>query len=45
VVDPKVLPFTPTVMAQAGQNYHFQAWFREGGGSSNFTDAVSVTFQ
>ncbi len=45
VVDPDVLPFTPTVAAQSGQTYHFQAWFRENGGTSNFTDGVSVTFQ
>lgn len=45
VLDPAMLPFTPTVAAQSGQSYNFQAWFRESGGTSNFTDAVTVTFQ
>ena len=38
-------PFNP-VVAQPGQTWHFQAWHRDAnpGLTSNFTDAVSVTF-
>ncbi|MEZ5975630.1 MAG: hypothetical protein R3E96_12555, partial [Planctomycetota bacterium] len=28
----------------AGQTWHFQAWFREAAGASNFTNGLSVTF-
>ncbi len=33
--------------AQAGQTWHFQAWFREpgGAGNSNLTNAVAITLQ
>jgi len=39
-------PFN-TVVAQPGQTWHFQAWHRDvnPGQTSNFTDAVSVTFR
>ncbi|MEM6569478.1 MAG: hypothetical protein AAF957_13780 [Planctomycetota bacterium] len=41
---------TPTglVAVQAGETWNFQAWFRDslgGSATSNFTDAVSVTFR
>ena len=29
---------------QAGETWHFQMWYRDGGGQSNFTDGVSVDF-
>jgi len=29
---------------QAGDTYHFQLWHREGGGSSNFSNGMSITF-
>lgn len=40
---PAPLPST----VQAGDTYHFQAWYRDffGGPTSNFTDGVRVTFQ
>ena len=44
------LPDTPTptgpTSIMAGQTWHFQAWFRDntGGPSSNFSEAVEVTF-
>ena len=44
VVDTNALPLNPSAPAVTGQTYHFQAWFRENGGTSNFTDATSVTF-
>ena len=37
-----------TVMVQPGDTWHFQAWHRDASGgqtTSNFTDAVAVTFQ
>jgi len=43
VVDTAHLPFNPPKAILAGETWHFQAWFRDGG-SSNFTDAVTVTF-
>ena len=39
---------TGGVMAQVGQTWHFQAWFRDsilGTATSNFTDGVAVTFR
>lgn len=46
------LPIDPTairsnmgnVVGTSGTTYNFQAWHRENGGSSNFTNAVSLTF-
>ncbi len=32
------------VVGMSGQTYNFQAWYRENGGVSNFTNAVSLTF-
>ncbi|MBL4770873.1 MAG: hypothetical protein JKY61_06965 [Planctomycetes bacterium] len=32
------------LVATAGQTWNFQAWHRENGGSSNFTNAVSLRF-
>ena len=48
VVDLTALP-TPNapflVAAQAGETWNFQAWFRDVGNTSNFTDGVSVMLQ
>lgn len=43
VVDTGALPVNPVQGVVAGETWHFQAWFRDGS-TSNFTDAVSVTF-
>ncbi|MCP5024129.1 MAG: hypothetical protein GY930_20470 [bacterium] len=32
------------VVGMSGETYNFQAWYRENGGFSNFTNAVSLTF-
>jgi hypothetical protein len=42
-VDTLALPGFPPRVAQPGETWTFQAWFRDGA-SSNFSDAVSVTF-
>ncbi|MCP3914626.1 MAG: hypothetical protein GY711_03600 [bacterium] len=42
-IDLTVLPRTPNTSVQPGETWNFQCWFRDGG-SSNFTDAVSVLF-
>ncbi|MCP3916739.1 MAG: hypothetical protein GY711_14380 [bacterium] len=42
-VDLSGLPTSPPVAVQAGETWNFQCWYRDQG-SSNFTDAVSVTF-
>ncbi len=34
-----------SVTAYAGQTFNFQAWHRENGGSSNFTNAVGLRFE
>ncbi|MEZ5973747.1 MAG: hypothetical protein R3E96_02565 [Planctomycetota bacterium] len=34
-----------SVTVAAGQTWNFQAWYRELGGFSNFTDAVSITLE
>jgi hypothetical protein len=37
---------TPTafVPVQPGQTWNFQAWYRDLGGTNNFTDALSIMF-
>ncbi|MGK0220305.1 MAG: hypothetical protein ACI9HE_003816, partial [Planctomycetota bacterium] len=44
-VDLTSLPTNPTQAVLPGQTWNFQAWYRDAGGVSNFTDGVSVTFQ
>ncbi|MCB9907694.1 MAG: hypothetical protein H6830_08260 [Planctomycetes bacterium] len=45
-VDPTALRGpTGNVAAVAGATWNFQAWHRENGGDSNFTDAISVLFE
>lgn len=38
---------TPTgsVSVLAGETWNWQAWFRDVGGTSNFSDGVSIQFQ
>ena len=38
---------TPTafVAVLPGETWNFTAWYRDAGGTNNFTDAVAVTFQ
>jgi hypothetical protein len=45
-VDTNAIPTSPPAQIQPGQTWNFQAWFRDvnPGPTSNFTDAVSVTF-
>ncbi|MEE8148502.1 MAG: hypothetical protein V3T24_12920, partial [Longimicrobiales bacterium] len=46
-------PFTPDILTLpnnlgtvvAGETWNFQGWFRDAGPTSNFTDAVAVTFE
>lgn len=46
VVDLSAVPTSAGVESlQPGDVRHFQAWFRDGGHSSGFTNAVSVTFR
>ena len=42
-VSTSMIPVTPAVAAMPGDTWNFQAWFRDGQ-SSNFTDAVAVSF-
>ncbi len=46
-VDLTSIPQNPPHTVLAGETWNFQAWFRDNnpGKTSNFTDAVSVTFQ
>jgi len=46
-VDLNALPFTPSVPVLPGDTYYFQCWYRDLNPmqTSNFTDAVVVTFQ
>ncbi len=44
-VDLSALPTNPSQPALPGQTWNFQAWFRDTGSISNFTDGLSVTFQ
>ena len=43
-IDRTHLPTPPPRAIQPGETWRFQAWYRDGG-SSNFSDAVAVTFQ
>ena len=46
MIDPEALRHPGgSVAAMAGQTWNFQAWHRENGGSSNFTNAISVVFE
>ena len=46
-------PFTPSIIplpnnlgtVMTGETWNFQCWFREVGNTSNFTDALAVTFE
>ena len=44
VLDRTALPVNPARAIAPGETWRFQAWFRDGA-SSNFSDAVAVTFQ
>ena len=44
VINRSALPVNPARAILPGETWRFQAWFRDGA-SSNFTDAVAVTFQ
>ena len=41
---PAVLPTPPGGVVVAGATWHFQLWYRDLGGASNFSDGVSVVF-
>ena len=49
VFDPilSAMPLTPMTGVQPGETWHFQVWYRDRnpGPTSNFTDAVSISFQ
>ncbi len=36
------MPVNPPMPFQPGETWNFQAWYRDTGGTNNFTDAVSV---
>ena len=46
-VDLTAIPVNPTTAVQPGETWNFQCWYRDNnpGPTSNFTDAVSVTFE
>ncbi|MFT5199965.1 MAG: hypothetical protein ACI87O_002639 [Planctomycetota bacterium] len=45
-IDPQALRApNGNVAAQPGETWNFQAWYRENGGDSNFTNAVTVLFE
>ena len=46
-VDLNEIPTSPMTAVQPGDTWNFQAWFRDANpaGTSNFTDAVSITFE
>ena len=45
-VDTSAIPLSPPIGVQPGETWNFQLWFRDKnpGPTSNFTDAVAVTF-
>ncbi len=44
-VDLTSMPVNPTAAVQPGDTWNFQCWYRDLGGTNNFTDGVSITFQ
>lgn len=46
-IDVNQMPVNPVTAAVAGETWRFQAWYRDNnpGTTSNFTDAVEITFQ
>jgi hypothetical protein len=45
-LDPnQIWPVASVGAPVVGETWFFTTWFRDGGGSSNFTDAISLTFQ
>lgn len=44
VVDPTSIPVNPPVAVAPGDTWNFQAWFRDLGPTSNFSDGVAVSF-
>ncbi|MCP3918870.1 MAG: hypothetical protein GY711_25260 [bacterium] len=44
-VDLAGIPVNPPAAAQVGDTWNFQCWYRDVGGTSNFSDALSVTFR
>ncbi len=43
-VDLTQIPLAPPVAVQPGETWNFQAWYRDVGGTSNFTGAAAVLF-
>ncbi|MCP3916799.1 MAG: hypothetical protein GY711_14680 [bacterium] len=43
-IDLGAIPVNPPVATQSGDLWDFQCWYRDIGGTSNFTDAVSILF-
>ena len=41
---PSTLPFVSDQVLISGQTWHFQAWFRDTAGGSNFSNGLSATF-
>ena len=41
---PETIPIAGSPMVQAGSTWYFQAWHREPGGRSNFSNGLQVTF-
>ena len=44
-VDTLNIPTSPAAPIAPGETWNFQAWFRDVGSSSNFTDGLSISFQ
>ncbi|MCP3914079.1 MAG: hypothetical protein GY711_00810 [bacterium] len=44
-IDLGTVPVNPPTAVLPGETWNFQAWYRDEGNTSNFTDAVSVAFQ
>ncbi len=44
-IDLGSMPVNPPQAVLPGETWNFQAWYRDAGGTNNFTDAVSVLFQ
>ena len=43
-IDTSAIPLTPPTSVLAGEQWHFQAWYRDGQ-SSNFSDGLAIVFE
>ena len=44
MIDTTAIPLSPPTAINPGETWNFQTWYRDAGGTNNFTDALSILF-